>query len=91
MVLSEPKLARYLEGWGQPGDTAVLDVDLDGGGRWGGAWHCLMTSEEPGYSFVDDDTSEVALAIVPDHCGRGVGGALPRELRDAAGREAIAP
>jgi len=50
-----------------------------------------MTSEEPGYGFVDDDTSEVALAVVPDYCGRGVGGALLRELRDAAGREAIAP
>jgi hypothetical protein len=31
-------------------------VDVDGGGKWGAAWHRFVTSEEPGYGFVDDDT-----------------------------------
>ena len=53
-ALSEPKLTGYLESWGRPDDTAVLDVVVDGGGS--APWHCLMTSEEPGYGFVDDDT-----------------------------------
>ena len=83
-ALSEPKLARYLQDWGRPGDTAVLAIDLDGGGRLGAAWYRLMTYEEPGYGFVDDQTPEVALAVVPDHRGRGLGGALLRELREAA-------
>jgi ribosomal protein S18 acetylase RimI-like enzyme len=83
-ALSEPRLARYLEGWGRPGDTAVLAVDFDGGRRLGAAWYRLMTSEEPGYGYVDDNTPEIALAVVPDHRGRGVGGALLRELREAA-------
>src|SRR3990170_3089770 len=65
-------------------DTAVLAIDLDGGGRLGAAWYRLMTYEEPGYGFVDDQTPEVALAVVPDHRGRGLGGALLRELREAA-------
>ena len=55
-ALSEPKLAGYLEGWGRLGDTAVLDVVVDGGGKWGAAWHRLVTSEAPGYGFVDDYT-----------------------------------
>jgi ribosomal protein S18 acetylase RimI-like enzyme len=83
-VLSKPELARYLEGWGRQGDTAALAVDLDGGRRLGAAWYRLMTSEEPGYGYVDDQTPEIALAVVPDHRGRGVGGALLRELREAA-------
>jgi ribosomal protein S18 acetylase RimI-like enzyme len=83
-VLSKPELARYLEGWGRQGDTAVLAVDLDGGRRLGAAWYRLMTSEEPGYGYVDDQTPEIALAVVPDHRGRGVGGALLRKLREAA-------
>ncbi len=80
----EPKLARYLEGWGRPGDAAVVAVDLSSGRRLGAAWYRLMTSEEPGYGFVNDSTPEVALAIVPDHRGRGMGGALLREIRDVA-------
>jgi hypothetical protein len=55
-ALSEPKLAGYLESWGWPDDTAVLDVDVECGGKWGAAWHRLMTFEEFGYGFVDDCT-----------------------------------
>jgi len=43
-----------------------------------------MTSEEPGYGFVDDSTPEVAIAILPDHRGRGMGGALLGEIRNVA-------
>ena len=48
-ALSEPKLARYLQDWGRPDDTAVLAIDLDGDGRLGAAWYRFMTYEEPGY------------------------------------------
>jgi len=82
-ALSGPEHARYHQGWGRPGDTAVLAEDLHRG-RLGAAWYRLVTSEEPGYGFVNHQTPEVALAVVPDHCGRGVGGALVREPRDAA-------
>jgi len=82
-VLLEPEHACYLQGWGRPGYSAVLAVDLDRG-RLGAAWYRLMTSEDPGYGFVNDQAPEVSLAVVPDHRGRGVGGALLRELRDAA-------
>jgi ribosomal protein S18 acetylase RimI-like enzyme len=80
----EPKLARYLEGWGRPGDDAVVALDLSSGRRLGAVWYRLMTSEEPGYGFVDDSTPEIALAILPDHRGRGMGGALLREIRHVA-------
>ena len=83
-VLSEPKLGRYLEGWGRAGDEAVVAVEPGGGRRLGAAWYRLMTSEEPGYGFVDDATPEVALAVVSDYRGRGLGGALLRELRRVA-------
>jgi ribosomal protein S18 acetylase RimI-like enzyme len=51
---------------------------------WGAVWYRLMTFEEPGYGFVDDSTPEIALAILPDHRGRGMGGALLEEIRDVA-------
>jgi GNAT superfamily N-acetyltransferase len=80
----EPKLTRYLEGWGRPGDDAVVALDLSSGRRLGAVWYRLMTSEEPGYGFVDDSTPEIAPTILPDHRGRGMGGALLREIRDVA-------
>ena len=82
--LSEPAIARYLEGWGRPGDAAVVALDPFDGHRIGAAWYRLMPLGNPGHGFVDASTPEAAIAIVPDRCGLGVGGALLRRLLDAA-------
>lgn len=77
--LSEPAISRYLDGWGRPGDAAVVAVE-PGGRKAGAAWYRLMSPEEPGYGFVDASTPEVAIAVVPDRRGAGVGEALLRAL-----------
>ena len=43
-ALSGLEHARYLQGWGRPGNTAVLAEDLDRG-RLGAAWYGLVASE----------------------------------------------
>ncbi len=82
--LSDPAIAFYLEGWGRPGDAAVVALDPDDGHRVGAAWSRLMPSQKPGYGFVDPSTPEVAIGVVPEARGRGVGGALLPALMDLA-------
>ncbi len=82
--LSEPGIARYLEGWGRPGDAAVISLDPNDGSKTGAAWYRLMSTEDPGYGFVDASTPEVAIAVVPNRRGTDVGGALLRGLLDTA-------
>lgn len=82
--LSDPTIALYLEGWGRPGDDAVVALDPDDGHRVGAAWFRLMSLEKPGYGFVDPSTPEVAIGVVPEVRGRGVGGALLPALMDVA-------
>lgn len=82
--LSDPAIAFYLEGWGRPGDAAVVALDPDDGHRVGAAWFRLMPSQKPGYGFVDPSTPEVAIGVVPEARGRGVGGALLPALMDLA-------
>ena len=82
-----PGLARLAlrRGWGRPGDTAV--IALDGGFPVGAAWYRLFSAEEPGYGFVDEQTPELAIAVVPRKRGKGVGEKLLPALIDRA-REA---
>jgi GNAT superfamily N-acetyltransferase len=83
-VLSDPSISHYVEGWGRAGDAAVVAIDSTDGRRIGAAWYRLMSPQDPGYGFVDASTPEVAIAVVPDRRGIGVGGALLRPLLDTA-------
>jgi ribosomal protein S18 acetylase RimI-like enzyme len=79
-----PELARYVEGWGVPTDLGVIAVHDDTRARVGAAWLRLLTDEVKGYGYVDDATPELAIAVSPDHRGRGLGSRMLGELLDAA-------
>ncbi|MCL2422867.1 MAG: GNAT family N-acetyltransferase [Micrococcales bacterium] len=74
-ILDEPMLQRYLEGFGhEAGDLAVA-ADQDGT-VVGVAWSRMLGGDLPGYGYVDDDTPELAVAVLPDQRGKGLGGRL---------------
>jgi ribosomal protein S18 acetylase RimI-like enzyme len=78
-------VARYVKGWGRPGDTALIAVD--DGFPVGAAWYRLFRRDHPGYGFVDEDTPELAIAVVPSRRGRGIGDALLEALVERARAE----
>jgi ribosomal protein S18 acetylase RimI-like enzyme len=76
---SEPgPVARYVKGWGRPGDTVLIAVD--DGFPVGAAWYRLFHKGLRGYGFVDHETPELAIAVVPSRRGRGIGEALLEAL-----------
>ncbi len=81
----EPPVRRYVERWGRPGDTALIAIqDFQ---RIGAAWYRLFTSEDPGYGFVDEQTPELSIAIVPSRRGSGLGSELLDALLERARTE----
>lgn len=82
-VVDRPALARYVAGWGRPGDAGVLCADATH--VLGAAWCRRFPANEPGYGFVDAATPELAVAVRPEHRGRGIGTALLERLIAAAG------
>jgi ribosomal protein S18 acetylase RimI-like enzyme len=74
--------SRYLRGWGRPGDTAV--IALENGFPVGAAWYRVFREAEPGYGFVDEQTPELAIAVVPSQRGHGVGDELLQALLQKA-------
>jgi GNAT superfamily N-acetyltransferase len=86
-IFSVPELAHYVDGWGRPGDAAVIALDPHDGAKVGAAWYRLMPPEDPGYGFVDAVTPEISIAVVPDRRGTGVGEALLGALMETARSE----
>ena len=88
VVLSHPQGAMYHLGWGRRGDAAV--VAEEDGRLIGAAWYRLFTEDEYGHGFVDEQTPELALAVVDGHRGRGVGRRLMEAIHERARQDGIA-
>jgi ribosomal protein S18 acetylase RimI-like enzyme len=71
-------VSRYVLGWGRRGDAAVIAID----DSWpvGAAWYRLFSREDPGYGFVDEETPELSIAVVPSKRGRGYGSQMLEAL-----------
>jgi ribosomal protein S18 acetylase RimI-like enzyme len=68
---AEIPLTRYVDNWGRAGDLALIAHET--GNRVGAAWLRRFRESDAGYGFVDEETPELAIAIVPSRRGRGLG------------------
>lgn len=81
----EPPLTRYVTGWGRPGDRSLLAIDEFV--PVGAAWYRLFERANAGFGFVDEQTPELAIAVVPSRRGRGFGHELLSALLECARKD----
>ena len=81
----EPPLRRYVERWGRPGDSGLIAIDEFQ--PVGAAWYRLFEPDEGGFGFVDEQTPELTIAVVPSQRGKGLGAELLEALLERARRE----
>ena len=79
-ALSDPALNKYWRGWGRPGDTGIVAEDRSTGMAVGCAWLRLFTKEQAGESFFGDQIPELAMSVVPEFRGNGIGAMTLRRL-----------
>src|SRR6266508_3101807 len=77
-------VARYVNNWGRPGDAGLVAWE---NGPIGAAWYRLFPADAPGFGFVDDQTPELTIAVVPSRRGGGLGGRLLNALLERAGEQ----
>lgn len=84
--IARPDVWVYLDGWVRKGDAGLI-VATEAGGPMGAAWYRMFTADAPGYGFIDEQTPEVAIAMVFEARGRGLGTQLLRNLMSLAGKQ----
>jgi GNAT superfamily N-acetyltransferase len=82
-ALASAAVRRYLDGWGRPGDTAVVARDSFGN-IGGAAWFRFFTSNDHGYGFVGEAVPEVGIGLQSAWRSRGIGGRLLAALHTEA-------
>jgi GNAT superfamily N-acetyltransferase len=83
---TEVPVGRYVDGWGRPGDTALVAVEA--GHRVGAGWFRLFRESAPGYGFIDELTPELTVVVVPSRQGQGIGQLLLTGLVERARADA---
>lgn len=83
-VIDHPELAIFHAGWGREGDAGF--VAEEGDRRIGAVWWRFFSEAVHGEGFVDEDTPELAIAVVEEYRGRGVGRALMEAMHDLGRR-----
>jgi ribosomal protein S18 acetylase RimI-like enzyme len=81
-VKQQPYLARYALNWGRMGDfgfVALIDTTVIGA-----AWLRLWLGEDKGFGYVKDEIPELAIAVVPDYRGKGIGTNLLTQILGVA-------
>ena len=86
-VVEHPEIAIYHTGWMQPGDAGVV-AEIDGG-FVGMAYYRLFPPDRHGQGYVDPETPELAIAVVPELRGQGLGGRLLGALHSEAARTGV--
>ena len=88
--IHSPELARYVVGWGRTHDYGWLASDSTTGQPVGAIWLRLLVGDHQGYGFVDDQTPELSLAVLPNFRGCGIGTALLQKVcQSPYGEQAI--
>ncbi|WP_248926196.1 GNAT family N-acetyltransferase [Paenibacillus hamazuiensis] len=90
-IVFHPSIAKYLENWGREGDFALVAVN-ESGEPVGSITLRFFKQADKGYGYVNDETPELGMAILPAYRGQGIGTALMKALVEygrAAGIQAI--
>jgi len=73
-IIYKPEIYVYIKGFGLETDCGVV---ADSNGKIiGAAWTRII----PAYGHIADDTPELAISVLPEHRGRGVGTMLMNRL-----------
>jgi ribosomal protein S18 acetylase RimI-like enzyme len=82
-VRQQPYLARYALNWGRIGDLGYVASSIDPS-PIGAAWLRLWLGEDKGFGYVKDEIPELAISVLPDYRGQGIGAKLLTQILDAA-------
>jgi ribosomal protein S18 acetylase RimI-like enzyme len=83
-ILKTPELAKYVQDWGRTGDTGFIATSTDNQLPIGAAWYRLFKEDDKGYGYIDDKTPEIAIAVLPEYRGKGLGQVLMLHLLEQA-------
>ncbi len=83
-VVNRPEIARYVKDWGRASDLGFIAEDARSNEPIGAVWSRLLSADDQGFAYIDEETPELGIALLPEYRGQGIGTALLEHLLEAA-------
>jgi len=74
-VIHKPEIYVYIDGFGEKSGDCGVVMESDGKAV-GAAWARII----PAYGHIDDDTPELAVSVLPEYRGQGIGTTMLNRL-----------
>ncbi|MFE5794851.1 GNAT family N-acetyltransferase [Streptomyces sp. NPDC056503] len=87
-ILAAPHIAHYVTDWPRAGDFGAV-AEAPDGTPLGAVWARRFPADDPGYGHVDPQVPELTAGVLPEHRGRGIGGALLDAVVAMAARSGV--
>ena len=78
-IIYQPELAKYVRDW-QTNDIGLIAVLESNQTPIGATWIRLFNLNNPGYGYINDETPELSIAVLPEYRNQGVGTRLILDL-----------
>lgn len=79
-IVYQPELAKYVEHWGKESDFGYVAIEQSTLQTVGVVWARLFPGETPGYGFINKETPELSIAVLPGFRNQGIGTQLLDKL-----------
>ena len=79
---NDPHLNIYVKEWGRHGDYGLIAYNPQDLRKLGAVWLRLIIEDKSNYGYYNDETPELAIAVLPELVGQGIGSALLSSLID---------
>jgi len=81
-IIEIPELLKYYKDWGKESDAGWIAFNENN--PIGAAWIRLLTGEDKGYGYVDENTPELSIAVLPEYRNKGIGSKLLEKITEEA-------
>jgi ribosomal protein S18 acetylase RimI-like enzyme len=71
-IIYRPELVKYVRDW-QTDDIGFVAVLESGQIPIGAIWIRLFNSQNQGYGYINDETPELSIAVLPEYRKQGIG------------------
>ncbi len=80
-ILKEPSISKYVSNWGRSGDTGFI-ARLESGKPIGSVMARLFSEDNKSYGYIDAETPEIGMALLPEYRGMAIGTELLKAILD---------